>query len=85
MTDQEKEDAYLQWIKSETNQDFVNDSGEEAIPLDVQLAVDKLMDLDSKDRAGVKSQAKGMVKTSFEEGIPKEIYDIISNHRKLSW
>lgn len=80
MTDEEKKEAYLEWINNKTNQDFTL---EEAPPV-INLALEKLMEMDG-EQVNVKSKSKGGRSVTFVEGVPKLINELISGFRKLSW
>jgi len=84
MTDTEKKEAYLEWIKDYCNNDFLDDEGVEVIPATVNLAIDKLMEADSIP-AGLDSEKKGSKSVSFSEDRYKDIKPMLAPYRKLRW
>lgn len=84
MTDADKRKAYLEWINEYTNQDFTDD---DSLPFSIDLALEKLVDLDSSDEIGVESKSQGGKSISFasKDGIPANVMRLIEPFRKVTW
>ncbi|MFW6327550.1 MAG: hypothetical protein ACOC2F_04490 [Bacteroidota bacterium] len=80
MTDEEKKEAYLAWINSETNQDYTLEDA----PATVNLAIEKLMEMD-ENQVNIKSKSKGGRSVTFVEGVPDLIYELIGRKKRLDW
>ncbi|AZO96137.1 hypothetical protein [Halocella sp. SP3-1] len=83
MTDEEIRAAYLELIKGYCNNNFIVDDIE-VIPAPVNLAVDKLMEMDSVN-PNLKSQTEGGIAASYHESLPPKIKMMIAPYRKLAW
>ena len=80
MTNEEKREAYLDWINKKTNQDYeMND-----LPPAIELALVKLMNTDGT-QSNIKSKSQGRRSVTFKDGIPTDILDLIMTERKLRW
>ena len=84
MTDTEKKEAYLEWIKDYCNNDFLDDEGVEVIPATVNLAIEKMLEAD-KIPAGVSSEKQGGKSVSFSENRYKDIKPMLSPYKKVRW
>lgn len=84
MTDEEKKAAYLEWINEETGQKFEDD---ETLPGTIDLAIEKLMEMDSNSKIGIEQISQGgrSVTITNRNRIPEVIIGLISGYRKVKW
>lgn len=60
MTDEQKREAYLEWINAETGQNYQL----EELPALVELVLDKLLEIDG-DKANIKAMTQGGRSVTF--------------------
>ena len=84
MTAEEKRAAYLGWINEETGQSFEDN---EALPGTVNLALEKLMEMDENVVIGIEQVGQGgrAVKFVNRNRIPAVVMELISSFRKVKW
>jgi len=86
MTDQEVREAAKEWIKAETNNDFIDpDTGEENLPGGVELALELMVDnFDGPTNIQSKKHRKMSI-TYFPAKVSQKVMDLIKPYRNLSW
>lgn len=80
MTDEQKREAYLEWINAETGQNY--QLGE--LPVLVELVLDKLLEMDG-DKANIKAMTQGGRSVTFTDGVGDRIEELLAPLRKLRW
>lgn len=80
MTDEQKREAYLEWINAETGQNY--QLGE--LPALVELVLDKLLEMDG-DKVNVKSMSQGGRSITFAVGMSGKVKELLGPLRKLRW
>ena len=80
MTDEQKREAYLEWINAETGQNYQL----EALPALVELVLDKLLEMDG-DKANIKAMTQGGRSVTFADGVGDRIEELLAPLRKLRW
>lgn len=85
MTPEEIKQAYFELIKEDLN-NFKNIETLEDAPKPIQLAVDKLIKYDNKDRT-VQSEGIADLKMSYFEvkDFPSDVLTLLSPYRNLRW
>ena len=83
MTEEEKRAAYLEWINAETGQNYT-ESEEESLPALVELALEKLLEMDG-DKVNIKSISQGGRSITFADGVSGKMVDLLKPLRKLRW
>lgn len=80
MTDEQKKQAYLEWINAETGQNYQL----EELPALVELVLDKLLEMDG-DRANIKAMTQGGRSVTFTDGVGDKIEELLAPLKKLRW
>lgn len=80
MTDEQKREAYLEWINAETGQNYQL----EELPALVELVLDKLLEMDG-DKANIKAMTQGGRSVTFTDGVGDRIEELLAPLRKLRW
>lgn len=80
MTDEQKREAYLEWINAETGQNY--QLGE--LPALVELVLDKLLEMDG-DKANIKAMTQGGRSVTFTDGVGDRIEELLAPLRRLRW
>lgn len=80
MTDEQKREAYLEWINAETGQNYQIDE----LPALVELVLDKLLEMDG-DKANVKTMTQGGRSVTFTDGVGDKIKEMLAPLRRLRW
>lgn len=80
MTDEQKREAYLEWINAETGQNYQL----EELPALVELVLDKLLEMDG-DKANIKAMTQGGRSVTFTDGVGNKIKELLAPLRKLRW
>lgn len=80
MTDEQKREAYLEWINAETGQNYQL----EELPALVELVLDKLLEMDG-DKANIKAMTQGGRSVTFTEGVGDKIKELLAPLRRLRW
>ncbi len=80
MTDEQKREAYLEWINAETGQNYQL----EELPALVELVLDKLLEMDG-DKANIKAMTQGGRSVTFTDGVGDKIEELLAPFRKLRW
>lgn len=80
MTDEQKREAYLEWINAETGQNYQL----EDLPALVELVLDKLLEMDG-DKANIKAMTQGGRSVTFTDGVGDKIKELLAPLRKLRW
>lgn len=80
MTDEQKREAYLEWINAETGQNYQL----EDLPALVELVLDKLLEMDG-DKANVKAMTQGGRSVTFTDGVGDKIKEMLAPLRRLRW
>lgn len=80
MTDEQKREAYLEWINAETGQNYQL----EELPALVELVLDKLLEMDG-DKANIKAMTQGGRSVTFTDGVGDKIEELLAPLRKLRW
>lgn len=80
MTDEQKREAYLEWINAETGQNYQL----EDLPALVELVLDKLLEMDG-DKANIKAMTQGGRSVTFTDGVGDKIKEMLAPLRRLRW
>lgn len=80
MTDEQKREAYLEWINAETGQNYQL----EELPALVELVLDKLLEIDG-DKANIKAMTQGGRSVTFADGVGDKIKELLAPLRRLRW
>lgn len=80
MTDEQKREAYLEWINAETGQNYQL----EELPALVELVLDKLLEMDG-DKANIKAMTQGGRSVTFTDGVGDKIEGLLAPLKKLRW
>lgn len=80
MTDEQKREAYLEWVNAETGQNYQL----EDLPALVELVLDKLLEMDG-DKANIKAMTQGGRSVTFTDGVGDRIEELLAPLRKLRW
>lgn len=80
MTDEQKREAYLEWINAETGQNYQL----EDLPALVELVLDKLLEMDG-DKANIKAMTQGGRSVTFTDGVGDRIEELLAPLRRLRW
>lgn len=80
MTDEQKREAYLEWINAETGQNYQL----EELPALVELVLDKLLEIDG-DKANIKAMTQGGRSVTFTDGTGDKIKELLAPLRRLRW
>jgi len=80
MTDEQKREAYLEWINAETGQNYQIDE----LPALVELVLDKLLEMDG-DKANIKAMTQGGRSVTFTDGVGDRIEELLAPLRRLRW
>lgn len=80
MTDEQKREAYLEWINAETGQNYQL----EDLPALVELVLDKLLEMDG-DKANIKAMTQGGRSVTFADGVGDRIKELLAPLRRLRW
>lgn len=80
MTDEQKREAYLEWINAETGQNYQL----EELPALVELVLDKLLEIDG-NQANIKAMTQGGRSVTFTDGVGDKIKEMLAPLRRLRW
>lgn len=80
MTDEQKREAYLEWVNAETGQNYQL----EDLPALVELVLDKLLEMDG-DKANIKAMTQGGRSVTFADGVGDRIKELLAPLRRLRW
>ena len=80
MTDEQKREAYLEWINAETGQNYQIDE----LPALVELVLDKLLEMDG-DKTNIKAMTQGGRSVTFTDGVGDKIKELLVPLKKLRW
>lgn len=80
MTNEQKREAYLEWINAETGQNYQL----EDLPALVELVLDKLLEMDG-DKANIKAMTQGGRSVTFADGVGDKIKDLLAPLKRLRW
>ena len=80
MTDEQKREAYLEWINAETGQNYQIDE----LPALVELVLDKLLEMDG-DKANIKAMTQGSRSVTFTDGVGDKIKELLAPLKRLRW
>lgn len=84
MTEQELKQAYFELIQDDLNN--FHDETLETVKLPINLAIDKLVKYDSKDRTVASESISDLSQSFFQvSGFPDDVKALIRPYRKLRW
>lgn len=84
MIEEEKRQAYYRFIQDELNN--FKDIPLDQAPGPVKLAIEKLMEYDTRD-ATVQSESIGDLSQTFHEleGLPSDVLSLLQPYRRVKW
>ena len=83
MTDEQIKEAYKDWIKAYCNNEFLNEDEEEDLPGGVELALNKLIEMNSQSPNVASESVSDLSRSFFSSDIPDNIKSLLRPYRKV--